>query len=198
MTACDPPAKGPRGTYRHVGGAVTHRSDAGEITLGRLLGLGFIVVIACTLFLFHDAKHRMVGYHAVHDQGIRGAVTVTKCDAKRFGTVCTGNFVSFDGAVQRHGVRVNGVEAMAAKPVAVAIAGPHAGEAWTVDGTPWTHMSMVQFAALLPPAVAVAMLWSFLSGGPRGWLAHSQALRARFDRDRAVAHARRVRMGRVH
>jgi hypothetical protein len=194
MAACDPPAKAI--CTREV--AVTHRSDAGEITLGRLFRLGFVVLFVCLLFLFIDTKHRMAGYQAVHGQGIPGTITVTKCDSHRLGTVCTGNFVSADGKIQRHGVHVNGVKAMEDQPLPAAITGEHAKEVWTVDGSPWTNFSVIQFGALIPLAVVLAMAWSFLSGGPRTWRARSQAVRARFAQDKAAAHAREVRMGRVH
>jgi len=177
---------------------VTHRSDAGEITLGRLLRLGFVVVFACLLFLLFDTKHRMAGYHAVHGQGIPGTITVTKCDSQRLGTVCTGNFVSADGQVQRHDVRVNGVKAMDAQPLAAAVTGANAKEAWTADGSPWLSFSVVQFAALIPLAVLLATIWTFISGGPRTWRTKSHAMRARYARDRAVAHERQIRMGRIH
>jgi hypothetical protein len=177
---------------------VTQRSDAGEITLGRLLRLGFVVVFACILFLFLDTKHRTAGYQAVHGQGIPGSITVTKCDSHQLGTVCKGDFVSTNGRIQRHDVRVNGIEAMAARSVPAAVTGPDANEAWTVDGSPWLKLSVFQLSAFIPLAVVLAMLWSFLSGGPRTWRAQSHALRAKYARDRAVAHQRQVRMGRVH
>jgi hypothetical protein len=177
---------------------VTHPSDAGEITLGRLLRLGFVVVFACLLFLFLDTKHRTVGYQAVHGQGIPGSITVTKCDSHQLGTICTGDFISTDGKVQRRDVRVNGVEAMAARPLPAAVTGPDAQEAWTADGSPWLNPSVFQLSALIPLAVVLAMLWSFLTGGPRTWRAQSHALRAKYARDRAGAHQRQVRMGRVH
>ena len=177
---------------------MTHRSDAGEITLGRLLRLGFVVVFAGLLFLLLDTKHRTAGYQAVHGQGILGSITVTKCDPHQLGTVCTGDFVSTDGKVRRHDVRVNGVDAMTARPLPAAITGPHAKEAWTVAGSPWLKPSFFQLSALIPLAIVLAMLWSFLTGGPRTWRARSHALRAKYARDRAVAHDRQVRMGRVH
>jgi hypothetical protein len=127
-----------------------------------------------------------------------GSITVTKCDAHQLGTVCTGDFVSADGKVQRHDVRVNGVEALAAGTLPGAVTGPDADEAWTADGTPWLTPSIFQFSALIPLAVVLAMLWTFLTGGPRTWRAQSHALRAKYARDRAVAHQRQVRMGRVH
>lgn len=175
-----------------------YRSDAGEITLGRLLRLGLVVVFACLLFLFFDTKHRTAGYQAVHGQGISGSITVTTCDPHRFATVCKGDFVSADGKVKRHDVRVNGVEAMADRPMAGAVTGPNAGEAWPADGSPWLKPSVFQLSALIPLAVVLAVIWSFLAGGPRGWRAQSHALRAKYARDRAVAYRRQVRMGRVH
>ena len=177
---------------------MTHRSDAGEITLGRLLRLGFVVVFACLLFLFLDTKHRTAGYNAVHGHGVPGSIMVTKCDSHQLGTICTGDFVSTDGTLQRHDVRVNGVEAMAARPLPAAVTGPDAKEAWTADGSPWLNPSVFQLSALIPLAIVLAMLWSFLTGGPRTWRARSHALRAKYARDRAVAQQRRVRMGRVH
>lgn len=177
---------------------MTHRSDAGEITLGRLLRLGFVVVFACLLFLLLDTKHRTAGYQAVHGQGIPGSITVTKCDSHQFGTVCKGDFVSADGTVQRHDVRVNGVEAAVGRPLQAAVTGPDADEAWTVNGSPWLNPSVFQLSAMIPLAIVLAMLWTFLTGGPRTWRAQSHALRAKYARDRAVAQERKVRMGRVH
>jgi hypothetical protein len=177
---------------------VTHRSDAGEITLGRLLRLGFVVLFACLLFLFLDTKHRMAGYQAVNGQGITGTVTVTKCDAQRFTTVCTGDFRSSDGKIRRPDVHINGVRAMESQPLPAAITGPQAKEAWSADGAPWLYLSVFQLGALIPLAVVLAMVWSFISGGPRAWRARSRAVRARYAHDRAAAYARQVRMGRVH
>lgn len=179
---------------------MTRRSDAGEITLGRALRLGLVILFVCVLFLFLDTKHRMAGYRAVHGDGIPGTVTVTKCDARWLGgTTCTGNFVSSDGKTLRHGVRVNGVKPVdAGAALPAAIGGEHAKEAWTSDGAPWLDLSAFQVAALIPLAVALAAMRTFLRGGPRTWRRRSRGMRARFARDRAASHERQVRMGRVH
>jgi hypothetical protein len=194
--ACDPPAKS---GFERPGVTVTRRPDAGEITLGRTLRLGFVVLLACLLFLFFDTKHRMAGYQAVHGDGIPGGITVTKCDSRWLGgTTCVGNFVSSDGKIQRHGIHVNGVKAVDAQVLPAAIGGEHAKEAWTSDGTPWLDLSAIQVAALIPLVVALAAIWTFLRGGPRTWRTQSRVVRARVARGRAAARERQVRMGRVH
>jgi hypothetical protein len=177
---------------------VTHRSDAGEITLGRLFGLGLVVVFACLLFLVIDVKHRMTGYQAVNGEGIKGAVSVATCESHQFGGLCTGNFVSSDGRIQRQDVRINGVKTAAGQTVPAAIAGAGADEAWTMEGSPWTTPSVVVFAALIPVAMAIGMIWNVIMGGPSAWRAQSRAVRARHARGRDQAHEREVRLGRVH
>jgi hypothetical protein len=177
---------------------VTHRSDAGEITLGRLIGIGLVVVFACLLFLIVDVRHRMAGYQAVNGQGIRGTVSVAACESHRLGRLCTGNFVSSDGRVQRQDVRINGVKTAERQTVPAAIAGAEADEAWTTGGSPWTTPSVVLFAALIPVAMAVGMLWNLFAGGPSAWRAQGRAMRARHARDRDLAREREVRLGRVH
>ena len=177
---------------------MTYRSDAGEMTLGRALRLGLVVLFICFLFLFFDTKHRMAGYQAVHGQGVPGTVTLTKCESQLLGRACTGNFVSSDGKIQRHGVRVNGTNAMDTQALPAAIIGENATEAWTAYGSPWFDLSVVQISAMIPLAVALAILWSFLRGGPRTWRMQSHMMRARAARNRAAAQSRQTRMGRVH
>jgi hypothetical protein len=177
---------------------VTHRSDAGEITLGRLLRLGLVILFVCFLFLFFDTKHRMAGYQAVHGQGIPGSIAVTKCETHWLGTVCKGNFVSSDAKIHLHDVRLNGIKAMDADLLPAAITGGHAKEAWTDYGSPWNDLSVIQVSALIPLILVLATVWTFLRGGPQGWRTQSRALRTRYDRGRAGAREREVRMGRVH
>lgn len=176
---------------------MTRRADAGEITLGRLVGLGGVVFLACLLFLYVDVKHRMAGYEAVRGQGIQGTASVTKCEKQPLGSLCIGNFVSSDGKIQHDDVRINGAHEGDTE-VPAAITGADSDEAWTTDGTPWLTPSMVQLGALIPVIGVLAMLWTLIIGGPTAWRMQGGAVRSRFARDRASAHEREVRMGRVH
>jgi hypothetical protein len=176
---------------------VTHRSDAGEITLGRLIGLGGVVFFACLLFLFVDVKHRMAGYEAVNGQGILGTASVMKCEKQPLGSKCTGDFVSSDGKIQRHDVRINGAHAGDTE-VSAAITGAGSNEAWTTDGSPWLTPSIVLLGALIPVVGVAAMIWTLIVGGPTAWRMQGEVVRSRYARDRASAHEREVRMGRVH
>jgi hypothetical protein len=180
------------------GVAVTYRSDAGEITLGRLIGTGLVIFFVCLLFLFVDVRHRMAGYEAVHGQGVSGTISVTKCESNQLGSHCVGNFLSADGKIQRKDVRVNGVKTAESQVLPAAITDADADEAWTAEGQPWLSFSAIQLAALVPVVMALAMLWAFIAGGPRTWRAQSHAVRSRFERGREAAHEREVRLGRVH
>jgi hypothetical protein len=188
IAACDSPAKSkPRSDSREV--AVTDRSDAGEMTLGRMIGLGSMVFIACLLFLFFDAKHRIAGYETAHGHGLQGTVTVANCKSQLLGgSVCSGDFVSADGKIQRHDVRINGAKTAGTQIAPAAISGADADEAWTTEGSPWSAPSTVQLGAL---AAIVLVIWLAIRGGPGAWM-------NRYAQDRAHAHEREVRLGRVH
>ena len=177
---------------------MTHRSDAGEITLSRLIGTSLVILFACLLFLFIDVRHRISGYEAVNGQGIAGSVSVVECESQRFSRVCTGNFISSDGKIQRYDVRINGAKTADGQVLAAAITGADADEAWTAEGTPWMNASVIQAAALLPVAMILVMIWTLIKGGPSAWREQGHAVRARYARDRDLAHEREVRLGRVH
>ena len=177
---------------------MTYRSDAGEITLGRLIGTGLVVLFACLLFLIIDVRHRMAGYQAVNGRGIIGTVTVAGCESHQFGRMCTGNFVSSDGKVQRPDVRINGVDTARGQTLSAAVTDAGSDEVWTTEGSPWTTPSLILFATLFPVGIAIGLIWSVIRGGPSTWRSRGRAVRARYARDRVHAQERETRMGRVH
>jgi hypothetical protein len=174
------------------------RYDSGEITLGRLIGIGSVVFFACLLFLFIDTRHRVSGYQITNGHGISGTVSVTQCESQRLGTLCTGDFVSADGTVRRHDIRVNGASDQLRQGMPAAVSDVNATEAWTTDGHPWLAVSPVQLAALAPVVLILALVWGTVRAGPLSWRYHGYSLRSRYARDRALVRARAARMGRVH
>jgi len=178
-----------------------HR-DGGQLTVGRAAALSAAVLIVALVFLQGDVRHRMAGYEAVHGHGILGTVTVTKCSTDGLGTSCRGDFTSQDGSLHRANLTVNGPSGLSDKvlPVSLpaAVTGRGAHEAWSVDGSPWWRPSVVQLAALVPVALALAYLWMLLTGGPAVWRAQAGVLRTMRDQDRETAHREEVRRGHVH
>lgn len=176
--------------------------DAGQITLGRLLVFGGLVLLASLFFLATDLQHRIAGYRIVHGQGIIGTVTVTGCTSDLLGKVCHGDFTSADGTVRRTELTINGPSRQAGetRPTThpAAISDPQASEAWTLTGSPWWQPSVVQIAALVPVALVAVSLWTLVAGGPIVWRAQARAVRALRSREREVAHRERVRRGHVH
>jgi hypothetical protein len=147
------------------------------------------VFIACLLFLFFDVKHRVAGYETAHGHGIPGTVTVANCESQRLGgSACSGDFVSNDGKIRRHDVRVNGAKTAGTQAMPAAISDADADEAWTIEGSPWGSPSTVQLAAI---AAILLVIWLAIRGGPTAWV-------GRYAQDRAQAHEREVRLGRVH
>lgn len=195
---------GCHGTY-----PLEHR---GAISLKGLLKFSAVVFLACLLFLVVDVWHRVAGYQAVHGQGIRGAVTVTGCEAHRTGAFCTGDFRSADGRVTKSKIRINGaVELLAwsggdglpagSVRFPAVLSASDAGEAWTLDGRPWLRPSAAQVAALAPVAAVLAVLWGLVRGGPRSWRYRMDRARMRQGRGvlrREIAQARMARRGRVN
>jgi hypothetical protein len=148
-----------------------------------------VVCVGCLLFLMLDVKHRISGYGAAH-HGVLGTVAINECDRGMTGVVCKGDFRSADGAVRRTGIRVNGapqalhwdkesgkIVPPALMPAGIGDAG--AGEAWTVDGTPWLNISRVQMYALVPVFAVVLVLWLVLRQGFGGWSRAYQRSRGR-------------------
>ncbi|HEV7934713.1 MAG TPA: hypothetical protein VGP70_20690 [Actinomadura sp.] len=188
------------------------RQDAGAISLRGLLNLSAIVCLLCLLFLIIDVRHRMTGYRAAYGQGIKGTVAVTSCGSHLTGTYCTGDFTSADGRVRRAGVRVNGAMELLDRaghggglpgPVSypAALSGAKAGEAWTLDGTPWLRPSIPQVVALVPVAIPVLLAWALLRGGPHGRrrrLGRARLIRTRRNQRRELSRLRDNRRGRVN
>jgi hypothetical protein len=176
--------------------------DAGQITVGRAALLAGLVLIVAVIFLQGDIRHRIAGYEAVHSNGILGTVTVTSCSADTLGTTCHGDFSSEDGTLRLHHLTVNGPSGLSKTTlpttIPAAVTGPRAHEAWSVTGDPWWRPSIVQFAALVPVALALAYLWSLLLGGPTAWRAQAGMLRTLRDQERLIAHREEVRRGHVH
>jgi hypothetical protein len=104
--------------------------------------------------------------------------------------------------VRRPNVTVNGPSGLSdrALPVGLpaAVTGPGAQEAWSLSGDPWWRPSVVQLAAMVPVALALAYLWALLAGGPAMWWAQAGALRTLRGQEREVAHKEEVRRGHVH
>jgi hypothetical protein len=146
-----------------------------------------VVCVGCLLFWMLDVKHRIAGYDAVH-HGVLGTAAITECHHGMTGVVCQGNFRSADGAITRTGIRVNGApqalhwnkgSAKLDPPVLmpVGIGDARAGEAWTVEGTPWLNLSKIQTYALVPLLAAGFALWLVLRQGFGGWQAYRRSRR---------------------
>jgi hypothetical protein len=176
----------------------SHDADAGSMTLGRLVALGALVFFISLVFLNADVRHRVDGYRIIHGQGVAGTVTVTSCEEDVLSRVCYGDFVSSDGSVHRR-LRVNGPPGMGpAATYPAAIGGPHADEAWTLQGKAWARVSKVQLTALVPVALVVVSVWTLVSGGPVAWAAALLLLRTRRSAEQESARQEAVRLGRVH
>lgn len=160
---------------------MTHRSDAGVITLGRLLTIGTAILLTCMIFLVLDVRHRMAGYSSVNS-GIIGTATIDECEWRRFGSHCTGTFTSADGTVTRSGIKVTGAAELldwnqskgtaapdAPAAVPAALADRSADEAWTTEGAPWLRFSLFSGLALAPLALLVLFAWAFTRAGMYDW-----------------------------
>jgi hypothetical protein len=82
-----------------------------------------------------------------------------------------------------------------------ALSGAKAGEAWTLDGTPWLRPSIPQVVALVPVAIPVLLAWALLRGGPHGRrrrLGRARLIRTRRNQRRELSRLRDNRRGRVN
>jgi hypothetical protein len=186
-------------------------STAGLVAVRHLLAVAAACCLAIVIFLVVDIDHRVEGYRTATTSGTRGLATLTRCEWRRTGSFCVGDFASADNRIRRPGIRINGAAEILnwgaangsgppppATKVRAAVAGPEADEAWALDGGPWLNFSLLHAVVLLPLALAVAALRRVFRGGLSGWRTRRvrhQRRRLRRDRRRLRHDQDRVRKG---